>query len=173
MRLCPVLIALQTGDLPLRWLITTLLCALSCPASAAQTSIGVLTCTLAETGDTGETPPSQTRAMTCDFKPQGTGPGERYSGEIQKVGSQSALTGKLVLIWVVMGPDVQELKPGLLEQTYVGELAPSADGAPQAPKMLVGKSNASFALRPLTDGDKEAASGSVTVVVLKIESVPA
>ncbi len=158
----------------MRLLIAALLCALSCPAWAAvQTNIGVLTCTLAETGAQGETPPSQTRAMSCAFKPQGTGPEERYSGEIQKVGSQSALTGRLVLIWAVMGPDKKELKPGLLEQTYVGELAPSLDGATQQPKVLVGKSNESFALRPMTNNGKEPASGSVTVVVLKVKSLPA
>jgi hypothetical protein len=157
----------------MRWLIATLFCALACPAWAAvQTNIGVLTCTLAESGDQGETPPSQTRAMSCAFKPQGTGPEERYTGEIQKVGSQTALTGKLVLIWVVMGPADQELKPGLLDQTYVGEVAPSADDATKAPKMLVGKSDDAYALRPMTDNGTEAASGSVTVVVLKIKTVP-
>ncbi len=158
----------------MRWLFAIMICTFACPAFAAvQTNIGVLTCTLAESGDTGETPPSQTRAMSCDFKPEGTGPEERYSGEIQKVGSESGLTGKLVLIWVVMGPDSKELEPGLLEQTYVGELAPSADGAPQTAKMLVGKADKTYALRPLADNDKESASGSVTMVTLKVKSVPA
>ncbi len=69
----------------MRWFITALLCAVSCPAWAApQTNIGVLTCTLAEAGDTGVTPPSQTRAMTCAFKPQGTGPEERYSARSRR-----------------------------------------------------------------------------------------
>jgi hypothetical protein len=111
--------------------------------------------------------------MICAFKPQGTGPEERYSGEIQKVGSQSALTGKLVLIWVVMGPADQKLKPGLLQQTYVGELAAASDGAqPSAPKMLVGKTDAAYGLRPLTDNGEESSTGSVTVVVLKVKSIP-
>lgn len=158
----------------MRTLVAVLFCMLACPAWAAmQANIGVLTCTLAETGDSGVTPPSQTRAMSCAFKPQGTGPEERYSGEIQKVGSETALTGKLVLIWVVMGPADKELKPGLLEQTYVGQLSASAEDAPQAPTMLVGKTDADYALRPLTDNGKEAATGSVTVVVLKVKSIPA
>jgi len=158
----------------MRLMLAALLCAIAYPASAAmQTNIGVLTCTLAEAGAQGETPPSQTRAMTCAFKPQGTGPEERYSGEIQKVGSQSALSGKLVLIWVVMGPADEELAPGLLEQIYVGELGASPDGKQQAPKMLVGKSDSSYALRPLSDNGKEAASGNVTIVVLKVKSIPA
>jgi len=158
----------------MRWLIAALLCALSMPASAdVQTNIGVLTCTLAEAGKKGETPPSQTRAMVCAFKPNGGGPEERYTGEIQKVGSRSALSGEPVLIWVVMGPDDRELAPGLLGQTYVGELAPSVDGAVRPPKMLVGKSDDAYALRPLSDSHSESSTGSVTIVVLKVKSIPA
>jgi Protein of unknown function (DUF992) len=158
----------------MRRLLVALLCAISCPASAAvQTNIGVLTCTLAKSGDQSDNPPTETRAMTCAFKPQGMGPEERYTGEIQKVGAKSALTGKMVQIWVVMGPAHAQLKPGLLEQTYVGELARSADDAPYTPMVLVGKNDSSYALRPFSDSGKEAASNSVTVVVLKVQSVPA
>ena len=42
--------------------------------------------------------------MLCTFKPNGAGPEETYSGEIKKVGTQTELDGKLVLIWAVMGP---------------------------------------------------------------------
>jgi hypothetical protein len=157
----------------MRWLSAALLCALSVPASAdVQTNIGVLTCTLAEAGDNGETPPSQTRAMVCTFKPDGGGPEERYTGEIQKVGSRSALSNEAVLIWVVMGPDDRELAPGLLGQTYVGELAPAAEGGVRPPKMLVGKSDDAYALRPLSDSHSESPTGSVTIVVLKVKSIP-
>ena len=158
----------------MRWLIAALVCVLTVPVSAAvQTNIGVLTCTLAESGEKGETPPSQTRAMVCAFKPNGAGPEESYSGEIQKVGSRSALSNEPVLIWVVMGPDDRELAPGLLGQTYVGELAPAADGEVRPPKMLVGKSDDAYALRPMSDSPRESATGSVTIVVLKVKSIPA
>jgi Protein of unknown function (DUF992) len=158
----------------MRWLIAALLCALSVPASAdVQTNIGVLTCTLAEAGHKGETPPSQTRAMLCAFKPNGGAPEERYTGEIQKVGSRSALSDEAVLIWVVMGPDHRELAPGLLGQTYVGELAPAVDGEVRPPKMLVGKRDDAYALRPMSDSNSESATGSVTIVVLKVKSIPA
>jgi Protein of unknown function (DUF992) len=158
----------------MKWLLTAAICILAAPAFAqVQTNIGTLTCTLAEAGEKGETPPSQTRAMLCTFKPEGTGPEEHYTGEIQKVGSQSSLSDEPVLIWIVMGPDKRALEPGLLDQTYVGELAPSPDGKAQAPKMLIGKSNKDYGLRPMTDSSGEASSGSVTVVVLKVKNIPA
>lgn len=157
----------------MKWLIAAFTVALVANANAQmQTNIGVLTCTLAEDGDSGETPPSQTRAMVCSFKPTGTGPEESYSGEIRKVGSTSALSGKLVLIWAVMGPAARKLTPGLLQQTYVGELAPSLDGEKQTPKMLVGKTDDAFALRPLDD-EQEPAGGSVTIVELRVKSTAA
>ena len=112
----------------MRWAIAIVLCVLALPASAAmQTDIGVLTCTLAEHGEKGTEPDSQTRAMLCSFKPKGTGPEESYTGEIKKVGSQTALSGKLVLIWAVMGPSDRKLTPAVLEQTYVGQAADDAD----------------------------------------------
>jgi hypothetical protein len=161
----------------MKWLIAALICVLAPAANAAlQTNIGVLTCTLAETGERGATPPSQTRAMLCAFKPNGSGPEEHYSGEIKNVGSDTALSGKLALIWVVMGPEHVTMEPGLLEQTYMGELAPSEDEKSKAPKMLVGASDETYALRPLNEGEGETGGGGVnniTVIVLKVKSTAA
>jgi hypothetical protein len=160
----------------MKWLIAALICVLAPAANAAlQTNIGVLICTLAETGDKGETPPSQTRAMVCAFKPNGSGPEEHYSGEIKNVGSDTALSGKLVLIWVVMGPEHATMEPGLLAQTYMGELAPSDHGKSKAPKMLVGESDETYALRPLNEGEGETGGGAdnITVIVLKVKSTAA
>lgn len=157
----------------MKWALCAFVCALSWPAVAAtQTNIGTLICTLAEAGEEAETPPSQQRDMICSFKPAGTGAEEMYSGRIKKVGTQSELDGKLVLIWVVMGPDQNEMKPGLLAQSYVGELSASPDKKAQAPKMLVGSENPAFGLRPMTDDISESPTGNVTVVELKVRSVP-
>ena len=157
----------------MRWPIAALLCALSCPAlGVMQTNIGTLTCTLAESGEEVAAPPSQQRAMICSFKPSGLGPEESYSGEIRKVGSTTELDGKLVLIWAVMGPSETALAPGLLEQSYVGALSSSIDGKPQRPKMLVGDKDANYGLRPMTDDSSENAAGNITVVTLKVKSIP-
>jgi len=156
----------------MRWPIAALFCVLAGAASAAmQVNIGVLTCTLAPSGERGEAPDSQTLPMVCDFKPNGTGPEERYEGEIRNVGSQTALSGKRVLIWVVMGPADRELPPGQLGQTYVGKLASSADDDGQ-PEMLIGESDDAYALRPMSDNGGETGPGNITVVVLKVKSIP-
>jgi hypothetical protein len=158
----------------MRWVIAIALGVLALPASAAmQTDVGVLTCTLAEHGEKGTEPDSQTRAMLCTFKPKGTGPEESYTGEVKKVGSQTALTGKLVLIWAVMGPSDRKLRPAVLEQTYVGEQVEDPSDKASAPKMLVGETDKAYGLQPITDDQHEPnASQSVTVVQLRIKSTP-
>lgn len=158
----------------MRWAIPFLLVMLAGPASAAmQTDIGVLTCTLSEGGEKDTNPDSQTRAMLCSFKPAGTGPEESYTGEIKKVGSQTELSGKLVLIWAVMGPSDRDLKPAVLEQTYVGEAADNPRDKTKPAKLLVGERDNAYALHPISDDKAEpGASESVTVVALRLKTTP-
>jgi len=157
----------------MRWAFVALACAISSPAlAAAQANIGTLTCTLAESGEEATSPPSQQRDMICAFKPSGTGAEETYSGQIKKVGTTKELNGKLVFIWVVTGPSEREHSPGMLAQSYVGELASAEDGKPQPPKLLVGDKDPAYGLRSMTDDNTESAAGNVTVVELKVRSVP-
>lgn len=156
----------------MRWSIAVLSCVLAAPAAAAmQTDVGVLTCTLAEHGEQEANPESQSRLIHCSFTPKG-GPEEVYVGEIKKVGTQSELTGKRVLIWAVMGPSDRKLKPAVLAQTYIGEDAPEAAEI-QPPKLLVGEIDKAYGLQPISDDAREPnASRSVTVVELRIKSTP-
>ena len=158
----------------MRWAIATMFCLLAVPATAAMTTdIGVLTCTLAEHGEKGTEPDSQTRAMLCTFKPKGTGPEESYTGEVKKVGSQTELSGTLVLIWAVMGPSDRKLKPAILEQTYVGEVATDVGDKSTPPQLLVGETDKAYGLQSITDDAHEPnASRTVTVVQLRIKSTP-
>jgi len=158
----------------LRAILLVATCMLSLPAYAAmQTSLGVLTCTLSQHVEKETNPDSETRAMHCSFKPDGTGPEETYSGEIKKVGPQDELTGKKVLIWAVLGPSDRELKPAVLEQTYMGEVASDPLDKSQPPKLLVGERDDAFSLQPITDDTLEPTAGSsITVVALRIKSTP-
>lgn len=151
---------------------TIMICALGAVAGAAmQTDVGVLTCTLAEQSKKDTNPDSQTLAMHCSFKPKGTGPEETYIGEITKVGSQSELNGKLVLIWAVMGPSDRKLKPAVLQQTFVSEAAPDPLGKAQPPRKLVGERDKAYGLQPIGD-ESQGSTRSVTVVELRIKSTP-
>jgi hypothetical protein len=111
--------------------------------------------------------------MHCSFKPKGTGPEETYVGEIKKVGSQTELNGKLVLIWAVMGPSDRKLTPAVLQQTYVSEAAPDSLSKQQPAQRLVGERDKAYGLQPITDnGDESKAGGSVTLIELRIKSTP-
>jgi len=66
-------------------------------AEQPHTNLGVLTCTLVKSAqDAGH-------KMTCGFKPAGTGIEEKYGGTIRESG-QDLPPGKVVLIWLVLGP---------------------------------------------------------------------
>jgi len=147
---------------------------LATAASAAmQTDVGILTCTLAEHSEKESNPDSESRGMHCAFKPSGEAPEEVYIGEIKKVGTQSELAGKRVLIWAVMGPADRKLKPAVLAQTYVGKVAPDVAASRKAPKLLVGERDEAYGLQSVSDEkDAEDPSGSVTVIELRIKSTP-
>jgi hypothetical protein len=157
----------------MRLAIAVIVCALASQVSAAmQTDVGVLTCTLAEAGERGTDPDSDTRAMLCSFKPKGTGPEESYSGEIKMIGSQTELSGTPVLIWAVMGPSDRKLKPAVLEQKYVGKADTDSTDKSQPTKMLTGESDRAYGLRSIDDNSQPTVGKMVTIVELRIKSTP-
>jgi Protein of unknown function (DUF992) len=126
----------------------------------ARVNLGVLTCTLIR--------PSQdaTHKMTCGFKPAGTGAEEKYSGTIRE-SSQDLPSGKVVLIWAVLGPAEGKIRAGILAQRYV-----KGRGAPGQTPMLVGETNAAIALQFETNNG---AGGyeSITRMELELTATPA
>ena len=125
------------------------------PATAAEeprTNLGTLTCTLAKS------PEAEARNITCGFKPAGSGPEQKYTGSVHGR-AQDAATGKLVLVWTVIGPAGANLPEGLLAQRYV-----KAVGV--AGQLLVGEANPVIALQFETNGGAEA-SGAITQVELR------
>lgn len=141
-------------------------------AQTPRSTLGTLTCTLAERGETKQMPPSEERAMRCVFKPTESGVEMTYAGTIRKVGAGDELTGKLVMIWVVQGPKDVKLEPGLFAQTYVGGGDPSsAKGA--AANSLMGEENKDITLHAETVQGTPSAGRSIMTMELKVQSVPA
>src|SRR5262245_63046690 len=104
-------------------------------AEKAPANFGVLTCTLVKPGqDAGH-------KMTCGFKPVGTGAEEKYSGIIRE-SSQDLPSGKVVLIWTVLGPAEGKIRAGILAQRYV-----KATNALGPAPVLVGETNSGIALQ--------------------------
>jgi hypothetical protein len=139
-------------------------------AQTPRGNLGTLTCTLAEDGEKQKMPPSEERAMRCMFKPTESGVELTYSGTIRKVGAGQELTGKLVMIWVVQGPQDAKLEPKLLAQTYVGGDTTASKGA--VANSLIGESNKDITLQAETTQGEPNSRSPIMTMELKVQSVP-
>jgi hypothetical protein len=87
------------------------------------------------------------RALNCTF----AGPGryEYYVGTISKFGVDIGYTQGGVMIWTVVAPTAQ-LAPGSLAGSYAGGTASATVGVGVGANALVGGSNNTVALQPLS-----------------------
>jgi hypothetical protein len=132
-----VLVGLMTGGLVLA----------EAPPAAAQSYIkaGVLTCTVNPGIGLIVT---STKTMSCTFAPDFRGP-EFYSGRITRVGLDIGITGATVIVWAVLA-QTTGFPVGALAGTYGGLSAEATVGVGLGANVLVGGSNRSFALQPLS-----------------------
>ena len=118
---------------------------LSAPAQA-QNSVqsGSLTCDVS--AGIGFIIGSQ-RSVNCTFQPN-AGPPEYYSGTISKLGVDIGVTGGGVMVWLVFAPTNRPI--GALSGTYVGGAADASVIVGAGANALVGGSNRTVALQPLS-----------------------
>jgi hypothetical protein len=120
--------------------------AFAAPASAQSgIAVGTLTCNVA--GGWGFVFGSS-RALNCTY----AGPGghyERYVGNISKFGVDIGFTQGGVLIWTVIAP-TNSLARGALAGVYGGGTASATVGVGVGANALVGGSNNSISLQPLS-----------------------
>jgi hypothetical protein len=76
-------------------------------------------------------------------------PDDRYVATIRKVGLDIGITQETALAWGVFAP-VDRLGPGDLSGTYVGAQGSASIGVGLGGNVLVGGSNNSIALQPLS-----------------------
>jgi len=134
------------------WLAVTFIVALG-PALALTGSaqaqpgvvVGTLTCNVASGSGFVF---GSSRAINCTF----AGPGGRYEhyvGNISKFGADIGYTQGGILVWTVIAPTAA-LGPGALAGNYVGGTASATVGVGLGANALVGGSNNSIALQPLS-----------------------
>ncbi len=88
------------------------------------------------------------RALNCTFAGAG-GRYEYYAGNIMKFGVDLGYTQGGVLIWTVVAPSAT-LAPGALAGSYAGGTASATVGVGVGANALVGGSNNTIALQPLS-----------------------
>jgi hypothetical protein len=120
--------------------------ALGTPAHAQSgVRIGTLSCNVA--GGWGFVFGSS-KALHCTLTP-GPGHPEHYSGTISKFGVDIGYTNGGVLVWGVLAPG-PNVGPGALAGDYVGATGSATVGVGAGANVLVGGSNRSISLQPLS-----------------------
>lgn len=136
------------------------------PASAdAGIQLGQLNCEVA--GGVGFVFGSS-KNMTCTFTPANDAmPQETYEGTINKYGIDVGVTGKSVILWTVVAAEGEKYEPHALAGKYGGATASAAFAAGLGANVLVGGSDDSFALQPVS---VEASQGvNVAVGLAQVE----
>jgi hypothetical protein len=106
---------------------------------------GTLTCDIS--GGVGFIIGSQ-KALNCSFVPAVPGPPEFYAGVISKLGIDLGATAGGVMVWAVYAPTTRGA--GSLAGTYGGASAEATVGAGVGANVLVGGSNRTVELQPLS-----------------------
>jgi hypothetical protein len=116
-------------------------------AEAQRVRAGALTCNLAPT--IGLIVGSQQQA-TCVFNPSRAGaPNENYSATLSRIGLDLGVRAGGVLVWGVFA-GTSKLPPRTLAGTYVGAAGDASLGVGAGANVLVGGSNRSVSLQPLS-----------------------
>jgi hypothetical protein len=106
---------------------------------------GTLTCDIS--GGIGFIIGSQ-KGLNCSFVPAVPGPPEFYAGVISKLGVDLGVTAGGVMVWAVYAPTSRAA--GSLAGTYGGASAEATVGAGVGANVLVGGSNRTIELQPLS-----------------------
>ncbi|MDX2263994.1 MAG: DUF992 domain-containing protein [Hyphomicrobiales bacterium] len=110
-----------------------------------------------------------TKDMRCVFENAG-GKSERYVGRIDKFGVDIGVTGKSVLVWTVFAP-TNDLFEGALSGDYVGVAANAAAGVGGGANLLVGGSNDTISLQPLSAQAQTGLNAALAIAALQLKAV--
>jgi Protein of unknown function (DUF992) len=134
------------------------------PAAAQQVRAGILTCDVS--AGIGLIITSK-KELTCTFAPDRAGfMREDYDGSIRKFGLDVGLVGGGVMMWVVFTGTVAG--PGFLAGDYVGASGEATLGAGVGANVLIGESNRTVTLQPVSVGAQIGLNVAVGVAALHL-----
>jgi uncharacterized protein DUF992 len=132
-------------------------------AEAADVEVGVLTCKVS--GGVGFVFGS-TKNLDCVF--EGTsGSKDRYLGSIDKYGLDLGFTGSSYIIWTVLAPSL-DIPSGALSGAYGGVSAEATLGLGVGANALVGGSEHSIALQPVSVQAQQGLNVAVGISALSL-----
>jgi Protein of unknown function (DUF992) len=111
------------------------------------------------------------QSMECRFIPSAPLAPQIYEGALNTVGIDIGIVGTGGLAWAVLAP-TQGVPAGALAGTYVGASGDIAVGAGVGANVLVGGSNRSFALQPVSLEGSVAMDVTLGLSALQLRWVP-
>jgi hypothetical protein len=141
--------------------VASLALAASAHADTGGVNSGVLTCNVSSGWGFVF---GSSKDLNCTYAPN-SGRTERYSGKISKFGVDVGYQSGGVIVWAVIAP-TNSLAPGGLAGNYGGVTAGASAGVGASAHALVGGSNNSISLQPLSiEGTKglNAAAGVASI----------
>jgi hypothetical protein len=130
----------------------------------ARIEVGVLTCTIR--GGTGFIVGS-TKDLRCRFNKPGRD--EFYHGTISKFGIDIGTTKQSAIAWAVFAPTAN-LRPGSLNGNYGGVSAEATVGVGVGANALIGGSNKSIILQPLSVQAQQGLNIAAGVAALQLRA---
>ncbi len=111
-----------------------------------------------------------TKELRCVFRSRLNTEGELYEGQIKKYGLDIGMTDNARLTWVVLAPTDLPINEGALMGQYVGVAADASVGVGGGANMLIGGSNDTISLQPLSVQGQTGFNAALAVA--QVELVP-
>jgi hypothetical protein len=138
------------------------------PASAGDTvAVGELTCSI-KGGSSFIF--GSTRELLCTFKVRPQDQGELYEGVIRKYGLDAGITNTAILAWTVLAPTNVPPDQGAVMGRYIGIAADASVGLGGGANILVGGSNNTISLQPVSIQGQTGINAALGVA--EVELVP-
>jgi hypothetical protein len=109
------------------------------------------------------------RSVSCTLAPSRPGPVEFYTGTITKAGIDIGATTAGVLVWLVYAPTTRPV--GALAGSYAGATAEATIAVGLGANVLVGGSNRTIALQPISVQGQTGLNLAVGVAELQLQFV--
>ncbi|MCY0096606.1 DUF992 domain-containing protein [Hoeflea ulvae] len=139
------------------------------PAHADSVELGLLECVVE--GGTGFIFGSS-KDLACEYTPANADAAtEPYFGVINKYGIDIGVTGASVIAWAVLAPTSDyEYQPGSLAGDYRGVSAEATAAAGAGVNVLVGGSDDTFSLQPVSVQAQEGLNVAVGIAEIQLRS---
>lgn len=112
-----------------------------------------------------------TRNLSCKFESVSGAEPEYYDGQIRRFGLDLGVTGETVMGWAVFAP-TRGLDDYALAGTYSGVAADASLGLGAGAKVLVGGSNDTISLQPVSFQGQSGVNLALTVAQLRLRPAP-